>query len=231
MYRTAEFVSPKHPDKICDRISDKILDYCLTQDIDARVAFETMGWNGHIYVNGEITIDSDKEIPKTKISDLSDDITRNILERLGIGNFGTYKKDINFKDEFGKDDPGKNPGFIFNKGGLADQSRMKFNQGGFADAFAEARGNKQELFEWQGNQYTTRRADESDLQYENFLGKKTDNKVLLKEVPEEPADKKSFKEVTENIIIPKEKPIIKKNKKSNFSLFSTAEAAIPEDKE
>ena len=108
---------------------------------------------------------------------------------------------------------------------------MKFNQGGFADAFAEARSNKQELFEWQGNQYTTRRADESDLQYENFLGKKTDNKVLLKEVPEEPADKQSIKEVTENIIIPKQKPVIKKDKKSKFSLFSTAEASIPEDKE
>ena len=160
-------------------------------------------------------------------------ILRNTLERLGIGNFGTYKKDINFKDEFGKDGTGKNPGFIFNKGGLADQSRMKFNQGGFADAFAEARSNKKELFEWQGNQYTTRRADESDLQYQNFLGKKTDNKVLLKEVPEPPADEESFKQVTENIIIPKQKPILKKEepKKSNFSLFSSAEAAIPDDKQ
>ena len=46
---------------------------------------------------------------------------------------------------------------------------------------------------------TASQADESDLQYENFLGKKTDNKVLLKEIPEEPADKKSFKEVTENM--------------------------------
>jgi len=63
VYRTAEFVSPKHPDKICDRISDKILDYCLTQDRDARVAVETMGGHGHIYVNGEITINTDKEIP------------------------------------------------------------------------------------------------------------------------------------------------------------------------
>lgn len=63
MYRTAEFVSPKHPDKICDRISDRILDYCLSQDRDARVAVETMGGHGHIYVNGEITINTDKEIP------------------------------------------------------------------------------------------------------------------------------------------------------------------------
>ena len=63
MYRTAEFVSPKHPDKICDRISDRILDYCLSEDRDARVAVETMGGHGHIYVNGEITLDSKKEIP------------------------------------------------------------------------------------------------------------------------------------------------------------------------
>ena len=61
-YFTSESVSEGHPDKICDRISDKILDYCLTQDRDARVAVETMGGHGHIYVNGEITIDSDKEI-------------------------------------------------------------------------------------------------------------------------------------------------------------------------
>ncbi len=63
MWRTAEFVSPKHPDKICDRISDRILDYCLEQDRDARVAVETMGGHGHIYVNGEVTIDTKKEIP------------------------------------------------------------------------------------------------------------------------------------------------------------------------
>ena len=69
MYRTAEFVSPKHPDKICDRISDKILDYCLTQDRDARVAVETMGGHGHIYVNGEVTIDSDKQIPVPHLVD------------------------------------------------------------------------------------------------------------------------------------------------------------------
>ncbi len=174
-------------------------------------------------------------------------ISRNILERLGIGNFGTYKKDINFKDGYGKDDTGKNPGFIFNKGGLADQTRMLFSEGdvadkSFSDSFGEARSNKQELFEWQGNQYTTRRADESDLQYQNFLGKKTDNKVLLKEVPEKPADVESFKQVTENIIIPKKKPVSeniiipkkkpileKEDSGLKFpSIISQAEAAIVE---
>ena len=40
-YRTAESVSPKHPDKLCDQISDAILDAYLKADKDARVAAET----------------------------------------------------------------------------------------------------------------------------------------------------------------------------------------------
>ena len=51
MIRTAEFVSPGHPDKICDRISDKILDYCIKLDPEARVAVETMGGHGSIYIS------------------------------------------------------------------------------------------------------------------------------------------------------------------------------------
>ena len=63
MYRTAEFVSPKHPDKICDRISDAILDACLEQDPDSRVAVETMGGHGIISVTGELTTKAYVEIP------------------------------------------------------------------------------------------------------------------------------------------------------------------------
>ena len=55
MYRTAESVSPKHPDKVCDRISDAILDECLRQDPYSRVAIETMGGHGIITVTGELT--------------------------------------------------------------------------------------------------------------------------------------------------------------------------------
>ena len=55
MIRTAEFVSPGHPDKICDRISDKILDTCLEQDSDSRVAIETCGGHGSVHLTGEIT--------------------------------------------------------------------------------------------------------------------------------------------------------------------------------
>ena len=53
--RTAEFVSPKHPDKICDQISDAILDAYLAKDPDARVAVDVAGGHGMVFVTGEIT--------------------------------------------------------------------------------------------------------------------------------------------------------------------------------
>lgn len=54
-YRTAESVSPKHPDKICDRISDAILDGHLAKDPYARVAIDVAGGHGKIFVTGEVT--------------------------------------------------------------------------------------------------------------------------------------------------------------------------------
>lgn len=53
--KTAEFVSPGHPDKICDFIADSILDAFLEGDKDSRVAVEVMGGHGLITVNGEVT--------------------------------------------------------------------------------------------------------------------------------------------------------------------------------
>ena len=55
MLKTAEFISPNHPDKICDRISDAILDYCLLKDKYSRVAIETMGGHNKVYLTGEIS--------------------------------------------------------------------------------------------------------------------------------------------------------------------------------
>lgn len=54
-YKTAESVSPKHPDKICDRISDAILDAHLAQDPLARVAIDVAGGHGKVFVTGEVT--------------------------------------------------------------------------------------------------------------------------------------------------------------------------------
>ena len=62
-YRTAESVSPKHPDKLCDRISDAILDAYLTKDPEARVAAETCGGHDVVFVTGEITSTAEVDIP------------------------------------------------------------------------------------------------------------------------------------------------------------------------
>ena len=64
MIRTAECVSPKHPDKMCDRISDTILDLYLQGDPNSRCAIETCGGNGKVFVTGEVTTNSQLDIPK-----------------------------------------------------------------------------------------------------------------------------------------------------------------------
>jgi len=65
-YKTAESVSPKHPDKLCDQISDAILDAYLAEDPNARVAAETCGGHGVVFVTGEITSTA-KEVNIEKI--------------------------------------------------------------------------------------------------------------------------------------------------------------------
>jgi S-adenosylmethionine synthetase len=57
-------VTEGHPDKICDQISDSILDAMLEQDPRSRVAVETMVTTGLVHVAGEVTTESYVEIPK-----------------------------------------------------------------------------------------------------------------------------------------------------------------------
>ena len=52
---TSESVTEGHPDKICDQISDAILDEILTHDPNARVACETCASTGLVHIMGEIT--------------------------------------------------------------------------------------------------------------------------------------------------------------------------------
>jgi len=54
-FRTAESVSPKHPDKLCDQLSDAILDAHLRVDPRARVAVDVAGGHGTVFVTGEVT--------------------------------------------------------------------------------------------------------------------------------------------------------------------------------
>ena len=60
---TSESVTEGHPDKVCDRISDAILDTILEQDKHAHVAIETMITKGLVHVAGEVTTEAYVEIP------------------------------------------------------------------------------------------------------------------------------------------------------------------------
>jgi len=64
-YRTAESVSPKHPDKLCDQISDAILDAYLAKDPNARVAVEAVGGHGHAFIVGEVTSTAEVDVKPT----------------------------------------------------------------------------------------------------------------------------------------------------------------------
>ncbi|THB76721.1 MAG: methionine adenosyltransferase, partial [Desulfobulbaceae bacterium] len=61
---TSESVSEGHPDKVADQISDAILDSILAQDINARVACETMVTTGMALIAGEITTSAWVDMPE-----------------------------------------------------------------------------------------------------------------------------------------------------------------------
>ncbi len=61
---TVESVSSGHPDKICDQISDAILDECLRQDPNSRVAAESFGGHGLLVLGGEITTKAEIDAEK-----------------------------------------------------------------------------------------------------------------------------------------------------------------------
>lgn len=74
---TSESVTEGHPDKICDQISDGILDAILEQDKMARVACETCTTTGMVLIMGEITTSAYVDIPK---------IARSIIKDIGYDN-------------------------------------------------------------------------------------------------------------------------------------------------
>lgn len=80
-YFTSEYVSRGHPDKIADQISDAILDVCLEQDPNSRVACETFCTKGQIVVGGEITTKGYVDI---------ESIVREMIDDIG------YTKDMDF---------------------------------------------------------------------------------------------------------------------------------------
>lgn len=71
---TSESVTEGHPDKICDQISDSILDGLIAQDAESRVAVETLVTTGLVHVAGEIRTEAYVEIPA---------IVRGVINRIG----------------------------------------------------------------------------------------------------------------------------------------------------
>ena len=69
---TSESVTEGHPDKVCDQVSDAILDECLKQDPNSRVACESLTKTGMVVVAGEITTNAYVDIPKTVRKTLKD---------------------------------------------------------------------------------------------------------------------------------------------------------------
>ena len=74
---TSESVTEGHPDKLCDYISDSILDSYLKKDKNARVACETVAGKGEIYITGEITSTANVDIEK---------VVRNTIKEVGYEN-------------------------------------------------------------------------------------------------------------------------------------------------
>lgn len=78
---TSESVTEGHPDKICDQISDAILDALIAEDPRSRVAVETMVTTGLVHVAGEVTTDAYVEIPQ---------IVRNTITQIGYTGGDSY---------------------------------------------------------------------------------------------------------------------------------------------
>ena len=84
---TSESVSEGHPDKLCDQISDAILDRCLELDPNAHVACETFATTNFILVGGEIGFKTgskeEQDLNAKKIAEEAETIARNVAIRIG----------------------------------------------------------------------------------------------------------------------------------------------------
>ena len=84
-YFTSESVTEGHPDKVCDLISDTILDECLKQDKFSRVAIETFASKDLINIAGQLTTNAKIDVKK---------IARDVLKEIGYDN---SKTDIDYR--------------------------------------------------------------------------------------------------------------------------------------
>ena len=117
---TSESVSEGHPDKVCDQISDAVLDACLAVDPEAHVACETFATTNFILVGGEITC-------KKKVDVVS--IVKGVLKKIGYDKpeYGCDYHNIEIVDKIHQQSPDINQGVNQKKPedlGAGDQGMM-----------------------------------------------------------------------------------------------------------
>lgn len=114
-YFTSESVTEGHPDKLCDYISDSILDACLEQDENSRVAIETFAANNNITIAGQLTTKASIDVEK---------IVRDVIKEVGFDNSNTDMdyKTCNINIDISKQSPDIAMGV--DVGGAGDQGIM-----------------------------------------------------------------------------------------------------------
>ncbi len=119
---TSESVSEGHPDKVCDAISDAILDEYLNQDTNSRVACETLATTGTVFVSGEVTSTGLVDVEK---------IVKNALDDIGYNDpaYGMDEKTVKVISMLDKQSPeiaqGVNEGSgLHEEQGAGDQGLM-----------------------------------------------------------------------------------------------------------
>ncbi len=93
---TSESVSEGHPDKICDRISDAVLDFCLKKDSFARVACETFATTNTVVVGGEVGFQSDSD--SQSLASEINSLAVNVVKDIGYEQEGFHWNKLNFSN-------------------------------------------------------------------------------------------------------------------------------------
>ena len=107
MVKTVESVTEGHPDKVCDQVSDAILDAYLARDPNARVAVESFGCHGVLLVGGEVTSSAEVDVER---------VARNLYFEIG------YTEDLDVLVHLEKQSPDIAQGV--DTGGAGDQGIM-----------------------------------------------------------------------------------------------------------
>lgn len=119
---TSESVSEGHPDKVCDKVSDSILDACLKDDPESRVACEVYATTGMVLVGGEITTNTYVDVQE---------VARNVVKEIGYTNpdYGIDYKSMAVLNVIHSQSPDISQGVtkgqgLYNEQGAGDQGMM-----------------------------------------------------------------------------------------------------------